>query len=612
MLCIKVLPQTPSNKTQDSSNKNNLFLQTFDKQFNIYRLTHSLQFEKSFYKTKLKIENNFEGTKIRANEFSYKNAENLNVSITQALFNNINIFFQANYLLNSDSKQIGLNQAEKVNSNLGLQLSFLKIFESTFSYGFEKNKQVSIVQNGPRLFLETSIKNLNIPDVNLTLYLGYENVKLKDGRKNLNFTLQNNIFGTFEDDNSLSIAFTYNSLQRDYIIFPIYLPNFFETRKEDKIAPFFALNYNFLPKTTINFNGQLVFYQIKRYYNIFDPTSPVSATERILSEQWINLNLEILSKTKNFEPRFGLNYYFRAEENNLDKRFDLDNQTFSQLSSTEVQKNNYQTRLNVFYVLNFPFDKNFTSLSGNASILRYDTPSQLNDDDRDEFTFLTSLSTKHKFSKFYTLGITFDIQLNHLVFLKASKSSLNNCNRIIRLATNSTYKTNFFLWKPNFEIFSNYLVHDFETSGSNVKSYAFRQLMYRDSLEIWLSNFFTITNTIVFKYSERGNLFWKQFAMNKESEIKEIFLKTMLILMYTKNIHCGIGARLYNIKQTPSNKNYLRENFSYYSYSPEVEIKIFLAKNNMIFLQGWYELKFWNYKIVGENPNLMITTRVNL
>ncbi|MFN3781935.1 MAG: hypothetical protein ACK4SO_07145, partial [Candidatus Kapaibacteriota bacterium] len=214
--------------------------------------------------------------------------------------------------------------------------------------------------------------------------------------------------------------------------------------------------------------------------------------------------------------------------------------------------------------------------------------------------------------EYYTLGLTLDLQLNHLVFLKASKSSLNNWNRVIRLSTNSFYKTDNFLWKPNLEIFSNYLVYDFETISGNVKSYAFRQFTYRDSLEIMLSKFLTLSNTLVYKYSERGNLYWKEFAMTKESKINEIFLKTMLNLSYTEKIHYGIGARLYNIKQTPFDKNLSRENYFYYSYSPEVEIKFFLGNNNIIFLQGWYELKFWNYKIVGENPNLTITTRVNL
>ncbi len=609
---MKVYPQTFINKIQDTLRQGNFFHQIFDKQFNIYRLVNSLQFEKSFYQTNIKVENEYEGTKIKANEFSSKDAENLNVSITQSFLKGINIFFQTNYLLNSDSKQIGLNQAEKLNSNIGVKLIFPKNIESTLSYGFEKNKQVSIVQNGPRLFLETSIKNLSLTEVNLTSYLGYENVKLKDGRTNSNFTLYSNIFGSFEGDNALSIAFVYNNLKRDYIVFPVYLTNFFETRKEDKIAPSFNLNYNLFSKTTLNFSGQMVFYQIKRYYNIFDPTSPVSATERILSEQWINLNFEILSTTKFFEPKIGLNYYFRTEENNLDKRFELDHQNFSQLSLTEIQKNNYQTRLNAYYILNLPFKDNFTSLKGNISILRYDTPSPLNDDDRDEFSFLTSLSTKQKFSEYYTLGITFDLQLNHLVFLKASKSSLNNWNRAIKLSTSSIYKTNYFIWKPNFEIFSNYLVYDFEIIGNNVKSYAFRQFTYRDSLEIKLSKFLTLSNTFIYKYSERGNLFWREFAMTKEMEIKEIFLKTMLNLTYSKKILYSIGARLYNIKQTPLNKNLLRENYFYYSYSPEVEIKFFLGNNNMIFLQGWYELKFWNYKIVGENPNLTITTRVNL
>lgn len=597
---------------QDTASKTNLLNQIFDKQFNIFRLSNIFSLNKTFKILKINLFNNYEGYIIKTNEISKKEVENIEIEISGQALPFLDIFYQSNFFLNTDSKNIGLNEAEKINNNLGLTIAFPKYIKSFVSYGLEKNKQVSIEQTGPRLTFGTNIDNLFITEINLTSQMFFERIDLKDGRKNNSLVVTGKIHGEFEDKNSIYLSLDYNSYRRDYIVIPIYLTNFFETRLENKLIPNFGLIYNLFKNTTISFFGNLNFHSIRRFYNIFDPTNFNTAIEKILLEYSTDMNIELNSQTEYFSPRLALNYYFRTEENTVDKRFEIDNQSFTQLSTTEFQKNNIQSRLSLLGNLTFTFHKNnITNLSGNISILRYDTPSKLNDDDRDELTILAELSTNQKFSQYYTLALKLDIQLNHLVFLKSSKSSLNNWNRIIKFGATSNYSTEFFSWKPSLEVFSNYLVYDFEFQGSITKSFAFRQFVYKDTFEIAISNSFSISNFLTYKFSERGKFFWNSFSMTKEMEINEFFNKTMFYYENQKNWKFGIGARIYNIKQTPKGKSPLQETYAFYSFSPETEIKISLSKDNVIFLQGWYELKFWNYKIVGENPNLMLVTKVS-
>ncbi|MCX7908313.1 MAG: hypothetical protein N2560_02195 [Ignavibacteria bacterium] len=598
---------------QDTSLKKNYISQIFDKQFNIYRLSSSLSFAQKFSSFNVSFLNDYEGFIIRGNEISKKDQEKLFLEVDKSLFHFLDLSIQSNYLFNSDTKTIGLYEAEKINGSVGLVLKLPPISKVLFTYGMEKIKQVSIEQYGPRLSLGANVENFNIIDVNLNSKLFLEEINLKDGRKNSNIFFNLKFDGQFEENNSLFISLDYSNLRRDYIVYPIYLDNFFETRKENRLFPTFGLSYNLFGKTYVNFTGQLNLFSINRYYNLFDPTNQYSAIERTLLEQSTEFNIELFAENKYFSPRFGLNYYLRNEENTIDKKYEIDNQTFSQLASTELQKNNFQNRLRLFYNFVFrPSKNNLTFLNGNLSILRYDTPSQLNDDDRDEFSFLTTLSTIQKFSEYYTLSISFDIQLNHLVFLKSTKSSLNNWNRIIKLTASSQYNTEFFLWKPNLEIYSNYLVYDFEVASNSTKSFAFRQFVYRDSLELFFSNIFMLSSILVYKFSERGKLFWNTFSMTKELGIKEFFMRALLYVSTKPKLQFGFGARIYNIKQVPLGKSSFHEEYSYYSFSPETEIKVFLGKDKVIFLQGWYELKFWNYKIAGENPNLILTTKVAL
>lgn len=597
---------------QDTASKTNLLNQIFDKQFNIFRLSNIFSLNKTFKILKINLFNNYEGYIIKTNEISKKEVENIKIEISGQALPFLDIFYQSNFFLNTDSKNIGLNEAEKINNNLGLTIAFPKYIKSFVSYGLEKNKQVYIEQTGPRLTFGTNIDNLSLTEINLTSQMFFERIDLRDGRKNNSLVVTGKIHGEFEDNNSIYLSLDYNSYRRDYIVIPIYLTNFFETRLENKLIPNFGLIYNLFKNTTISFFGNLNFHSIRRFYNIFDPTNFNTAIEKILLEYSTDMNIELNSQTEYFSPRIALNYYFRTEENTIDKRFEIDNQSFTQLSTTEFQKNNIQSRLSLLGNLTFTFHKNnITNLSGNISILRYDTPSKLNDDDRDELTILAELSTNQKFSQYYTLALNLDIQLNHLVFLKSSKSSLNNWNRIIKFGATSNYSTEFFSWKPTLEVFSNYLVYDFEFQGSITKSFAFRQFVYKDTFEIAISNSFSISNFLTYKFSERGKFFWNSFSMTKEMEINEFFNKTMFYYENKKNWKFGIGARIYNIKQIPKGKSPLQETYAFYSFSPETEIKISLSKDNVIFLQGWYELKFWNYKIVGENPNLMLVTKVS-
>jgi hypothetical protein len=98
--------------------------------------------------------------------------------------------------------------------------------------------------------------------------------------------------------------------------------------------------------------------------------------------------------------------------------------------------------------------------------------------------------------------------------------------------------------------------------------------------------------------------------MTKETEIFELFLRELFNYRIGRQNTAGIGLRIYNIKQESKAGLNLQNQYTFYSISPETEIKIFLSNNNVIFLQGWYELKFGDYKLIGETPNLLVTLNI--
>lgn len=594
-------------KTDSIPANTNFFSNLFDKQFNIYRLNTYFAISKKIFSGELLLKNDYNGFLIKTNENAVRDIENLNLEFNHHILEDIKLFLSAEYTLNSDSKSIGLNQAERIKSDLGIDFNYSKDYHITTAVGIERNKQVSIVNYGPRVSISLKELNLKFSDFNFAGMLLSENSYLNQGKRNSDLVVQGKLFANFVLNNSFELNLNYTRAQRDYLAFPITSNDNFERRIESKINPMFSLAYNLLDSFFLQFSGYVNSYQIKKSFNKFINSNPQTAIERTLSEQIFDFTLKFDFRSRFISPTFGLNLFYRNEENILNRKFQIDEQSFNQLAFIESQKNNYQSKFDLFGNLHWTIDReNKFIFFGNLGIFRYDTPSEFNDDDRDEFKFLGTFNYYHKFSKFINFKTELEFQLNHLVFIKASKSSLNNWNRILRFCLSPEYSSSYLRYAPAFEIISNYVSYDFEPKITSIKSFAFRQFIYRDTVLINFTRKFFLSGYLIYKYSERGLLFWKNFAMTKETEIFELFLRELFNYKIGNQNTIGIGVRVYNIKQESKSGLSLQNQYSFYSISPETEIKIFLSNNNVIFLQGWYELKFGEYKLIGETANLLL------
>ena len=71
-------------------------------------------------------------------------------------------------------------------------------------------------------------------------------------------------------------------------------------------------------------------------------------------------------------------------------------------------------------------------VTGLASLFRYNTPSSLNYDDRDELTNTIALNLNHTFSPFLNAGFGAEADLIHIVYIESQRSANNNRNFIYR------------------------------------------------------------------------------------------------------------------------------------------------------------------------------------
>jgi hypothetical protein len=73
-------------------------------------------------------------------------------------------------------------------------------------------------------------------------------------------------------------------------------------------------------------------------------------------------------------------------------------------------------------------------------------------------------------------------------------------------------------------VLANYTAYDYEDVKTQVKSFSFRQMGYKDSIFIYLNKNLSLQFSNIYKYSERGILNWSSFSESPQNGITEIFI----------------------------------------------------------------------------------------
>jgi hypothetical protein len=180
-------------------------------------------------------------------------------------------------------------------------------------------------------------------------------------------------------------------------------------------------------------------------------------------------------------------------------------------SSSESELDNTGARNTLSIYSRVQLGEYILSLRGLASILRYNTPSPVNYDDRDELTNTLSLSIEHPFSSSLTVGLGTEADLIHIVYIMSQRSANNNRNIIYRFYPTIYYDGQAVTSYNRFEVLANYTVYDFE-AFSQVHSYSYRQLSYFDSTRVRLTDKVSAFFLGSLKIYTRGELYWETFS----------------------------------------------------------------------------------------------------
>ena len=349
-----------------------------------------------------------------------------------------------------------------------------------------------------------------------------------------------------------------------------------------------------------------------RYKNISDPErSPLNTSIEELRIEGIIRNVYRVSDR--ISGTIAFSYLERDEKHMLaeDNIYLLNR--FSANIRNEERKNNHVRRSNLAGTTTISLSSSDTiGISGSSSILCYDTPSQENDDDRDELWYVVNVSSRHSINKHLTFNVSANLALTHLVYLFSSRSADNNWNRIIQLSPTIVYTpSRSFRTRNTFEVLANYTIYDFEQHASMTRSYSFRQFTFIDSTSLRLSKRFGVGWFNHIRLYERGEFRWNNFSEKPVNYFEDKLYHGNLRYQLTDGLHFTVGIRYF------SQLRFAYEGKRKYTEShlrcigPTTTIHITAGKTN-IFLDGWYERRSQTGQPVRSYTSMDLTLNVQL
>lgn len=577
--------------------KNNLLSSKLDKQLNTYYLNSGINFFNRFSDYSFGISEDYKSSFIKGIEKTVRDEHHFALNLNYHFSDKIDFGLIGNNTILSDSRTLEINQSSISNIILFSRIKSLKDFSFAPFSGYSNNRQIGENDYGFVYGFEAGGDKINISDFQFDAELKFKNEDISP-RKNYSRYLNLNMLNYFERNvyNNFNIKY-YQSRKDFYINADSITSQQFSIKNniQNRIESGYQLQNRFffdefLDILTLDATGKVTLRNIERGLK-YKSTEVQSSS--IFDSQIDELKLELdailgyRSRSFNSTIRFTMN---EKDEKHKAIRFQGINEAFfNQREESEQQKNNTSRYATLSFDggLNLSEDDKFT-LSVYQSKLKYDTPSALNDDDRDEVLSIARLGYYKKLNPFFTAFINAEGSYSHTVYIFASRSSNNNINRIIRLKTGGEYIGSNFSSFNSFDVSANYTVYDFEDLTSPLKSFSFRQFTAIDSTTIRLTSSTSIFIFGYIKISEQGILNWNSFSEKPTRALREIYLEPRLILYRTSSLF-SVGIRYFSLSTFNYKGKALDLDSEYRSIGPTTIIQSRLFKKLLISITGFYE-----------------------
>jgi len=521
------------------------------------------------------------------------NQENLLLQLGRPLSADIGALVQWSSLVYSDRKSVGLSNAS-IHSLLG-GIEFLPIpfVALTPMVGYRWDNQADVRDHGLTTYLAAQTRGIDLDGTRIAGTAQYREDRLDPRKLDSHFArlgAQKYFSATTRDSIEIGV---YHTRREFYAL----ADSNIESRLDNVFSFTNLLDYeidrNFLATLFLTVNSRGLDKDYRRTA-VGSPPGPLFDTriEEFRLETFLQASYRSTDNRSAGSLRLS-----HSERNETHSAKPIPNASpgvlilYNERNRQEQTKDNYARRSSLAGTVSFPLSlSDRVSISGAASILRYDTPSDQNFEDRDELLVAASIGTTHRITRSFEAAVTLDGNISHLVYLLKERSANNNINRVLRLSPRTTFRpAGFFTTTNGFEVLANYTVYDFEEEAALVRSFSYRQFGWIDSTTVQFTDRVAFDFFLYLKLYERGQLRWSDFTERLENSFADQTYAAQLRFSPGPRAVFAVGLQYFSqtrYSYTVAGKqvgSFLR------SFGPTCAILWDVGNHGQLSLRGWYE-----------------------
>ncbi len=566
----------------------------------------------------LMLDKNFRSSLIRTDRQFIKDQQELRVLGGRRITDRFDVRVRGSSLILSDNQITGLNDAAISNAYTGVGYNPADNITIMPYLGYTIDRQALKTDRGLSYLAQIRGDNIEYAETFFNID-GQFSLQQVDPRTTASHFLRVNVDREFDEQAFINVQ-TYYTYSRREFYFPAdeVTQDLFDVtmnidqRFDRRIGTAGEIQYALRNNITGVVNTSIDWRTVTRGY-VYQPTIPFTSYLFDTSVDEFSLNVRLGFRYA-FGERFSgtshITYSERSEEHRLRSITTGIPASFVEgRAESEFIKNNISQRTTLATQGNFRLAHGHRLIfAGSSSILRYDTPSPQNFDDRDELRVLLFTGTRHDLNRYLTLDLAADLIMTHVVYLRAQRSANNNWNRVLRFTPALTYEpVDWFKTTNAFEVLANYTVYDFEDILTDLRSLSYRQVGWIDSTRVFLSDNTRLNFFSHYRRYDRGELRWNTFTERPLHSFEELTI--IAAIRYDighRSIAFAGGIRYFNRNRYRYNQREREFETQFRSIGPTCYIYWDIDRRLRLTVNGWYELQYRDSVYFSSIPNLSI------
>ena len=584
---------------QDTLQFPNYTSMVFEKNLNTYRWNGMAKYEKVMGATSLHFNEQFLSSLIHIDQNLIRDEQSLDLSVQQRCTDRLNAAMKVASLSVSDNKSITLGNTASHAVYGGFTYEPVDRVTIEPLLGMRLDNQFNQHDKGPSYLLNLSSDSLEYEGYH-TRMNGMMQYDFLTPRRQETRSAVVNIGRNFFEQTRNALQFEYYGNRRDFY-FPadttvqqqFHVLNNIGTRAENGLTISDSLDYDAGKNMLLSFQGNVFTRSIGRstQYLTFVPgqQTPLNTTiDELKIDGGVKANYV---RNKVFNAAIGFYYQERDEHHAIQPDNAAGQTDVDQQARKEELKNNHSRRTTLTSAMDIAISQSHSvAFSGSISLLRYDTPSAGNNDDRDELRYIFNLTSTHRINLHMNMSVAAEANLTHIVYLASTRSASNTWNRIIRLSPRLEYfPSREFSTVNTFEVLANYTVYDFEYASTANQGIVFRQFSFVDSSHLNLTRRLSLQWSSTIRFYERGDLQWNAFAERPINYFEDKTYLGKIDYVVPPRLIFSVGIRYFSLSRyeyAGSSRNlqsFLR------SIGPITNILWNVGQQTEFSISGWYE-----------------------